>query len=165
MKNCNTVYFSILDCANADAALIELLCAATLEYSDFLIISNSRTLLIDTAEQIYSTVQIRPQGLLVPAGSVLATAEHFLKYSCRATYTERRFVKFDPYTGLTSESIQFCSKDLTIDAHNPVYHYKNTNKFHPIVKHTIETACAEQMNSTAISVNCSPGVAFCPILF
>ena len=165
MRNCNTVYFSILDCANADAALIELLCAATLEYSDFLIISNSRTLLIDTAEQIYNTVQIRPQGLLVPAGSVLATAEHFLKYSCRTTYTERCFVKFDPYTGLTSESIQFCSKDLTVDMHNSAYHYKNTNKFHPIVKHTIETACAEQNELNRHISQLLTGCSFLPDSF
>ncbi|QIA03538.1 hypothetical protein [Pseudomonas fluorescens] len=165
MKNYNSVYFSILDYDKVDAALIELLCAATLEYSDFLIISNSPTILTDTVQHIESAIKVRPQALLVSTDTLLATAEHFLKHFYQAKHPETRFVKFDPDTGLTSESIQFCPENIYFDSNTSTYNYANTSNFHPIVKHTIEIACAEKNELNRHITQLLTGCSFLPDSF
>lgn len=99
MTNCKDVFFSILDGDNLDLPRKELLCAATLEYSEFLIVSGSRSLLADLTQFIYAAVQIRPRCLLVPTSTVLATAEHFLVHVYLPDDADRRFIKFDLDTG------------------------------------------------------------------
>lgn len=143
MTNCKDVFFSILDGDNLDLPRKELLCAATLEYSEFLIVSGSRSLLADLTQFIYAAVQIRPRCLLVPTSTVLATAEHFLVHAYLPADADRRFIKFDLDTGGSSEIPQLRSTDFITNHESMTRYVRDVQHLHPIVKYTIEATCGE----------------------
>ncbi|MFJ2969559.1 hypothetical protein [Pseudomonas fulva] len=152
MRNCKDVFFSILDGDSLDPPRKELLCAATLEYSEFLIVSGSRSLLAELTQHIYATVQIRPRCLLVPGSTVLATAEHFLVHAYLPVDADRRFIKYDLDTGLSAEVPQLRDTDFTTNHENVTRYLHDTQHLHPIVKHTIEATCGEH-NELARHIN------------
>lgn len=143
MRNCEDVFFSILDGDSLDPASKELLCAATLEYPDFLIISGSHSLLAELAQYIYVAVQIRPRCLLVPTSIVLATVEHFLMHAYLPANADRRFIKLDLDTGLSAEVQQLHNTGFSMNHEGATRYIHDTQQLHPIVKHTVEMACGQ----------------------
>ncbi|HBO3059432.1 hypothetical protein [Pseudomonas aeruginosa] len=143
MRSYKDVFFSTLDGDSLDPTRKELLCAAALEYSEFLIVSGSRSLLADVAQHIYAAVQIHPRCLLVPTSTVLATVEHFLTHAYLPIDVDRRFIKFDLNTGLSAEVPQLRSTDFATDHENTTRYLHETQYLHPVVKYTVEAACAQ----------------------
>ncbi|PYC25268.1 hypothetical protein DMX02_04205 [Pseudomonas jessenii] len=162
MRNSDIAYFCILEGDSVEAAQKELLCAAAVEYTDFLIISNSRELLIEVVHYIESNVQIRPRLLLVPSNSVLATAENFITYHYPAHNPNKLHLKFDVHTGILTESTQLRAEDFSTDQDNITYYLKDTHNLHPIVRHAVETACAERNELSRIVNQLLIGCSFLP---
>ena len=162
MRNCKDVFFSILDGDSLDPARKELLCAATLEYSEFLIVSGSRSLLADITQHIYAVVQIRPRCLLVPTSTVLATVEHFLVHADLPADADRRFIKFDLDTGLSEEVPQLRNADFTTNHESTTYYLHDTQHLHPIVKHTVEAACGQHSELSSHISRLLIGYSFLP---
>lgn len=162
MRNSKDVHFSILDGDSLDHNRKDLLCAAVVEYVDFLIIANSSNLLIEVSQYIHAAVEIRPSCILVPSSTLLATAENFLDHAYLHFDAGRRFFKLNLDDGSLEEATQLRRVDFTVDVENRVHSRQNLQRLHPIVRNMVESACAQHNEFASLVSRLLVGYSFLP---
>ncbi|TBV17412.1 hypothetical protein [Stutzerimonas kirkiae] len=162
MKNSKYAYFAIVEGDALDPGQRELLCAAVLEYEEFVLVGDCERLLIDLSRYVYSAVAIRPTCVLAASDALLLTVEHFLDHAYLHEDVNRRFFKVCLDSGTVTLVPQVRDASFMTDVNQHVYYEPGLQGLHPVVKNIVETACAQYNEVSQLVCRLLIGCSFLP---
>ncbi|WP_460384077.1 hypothetical protein [Pseudomonas amygdali] len=162
MKSYKDTYFAVVEGNELTAGLCEMLCAAVLEYQEFVIVGDCERLLTDLSRHVYSVIATRPTCVLASRNALLLTVEHFLHYAYPYEDVNRRFFRLCLNTGTVTFVPQVRDADFVAEINQCVHYEPGSQGLHPVVKNVIETACAQHNELTRLVCRLLIGYSFLP---
>ncbi|MHB2050361.1 hypothetical protein [Pseudomonas sp. VEM90] len=139
--SCETVYFAVIEGSSLAPDLRDSLCVAVLEYQHFMLVGDCEALLVDLARVCHTTVGIRPLCVLASEDALLLTVEHFLEFAHPATPPPRNYLKVCLQEATVTTVPQLRDSNFSLNTDHCVVYTPSLQGLHPVVKHTVETAC------------------------
>ncbi|MCA4963580.1 hypothetical protein [Pseudomonas sp. Y24-6] len=162
MKSSKDAYFAVVEGRSLAPGPCELLCAAVLEYEEFILVGDSERLLIDLSQYVHATVATRPVCVLASSNALLLTVEHFLDHAYLHEDANRRFFKVCLDTGVVTLVPQVRDASFMIDADLRAYYEPGMQGLHPVVKSVVEAACAQHNEVSRLVCRLLIGYSFLP---
>lgn len=162
MKSYKDAYFAIVEGNALATAPRELLCAAVLEYQEFILVGQCENLLTDLSQHVYSVIATRPTCVLADSNALILTVEHFLDYAYLRQDTCRRFFKVCLDTGTVTLVPQVRDANFMTDKNQRIYYEPGMQGLHPVVKNVVETACAQHNELFQLVCRLLIGYSFLP---
>lgn len=162
MRSYKDAYFSIVEEDTLDSDRRELLCAAVLEYENFMIVASCENLLVEVSRSIYAAVAIRPLCILASSNALLSTTEQFLDHAFLIFDADRRFFKVCLDSGDVQQAPQLRHTGFTTDTESKVRFAPGVQGLHPVVRNMVESACAQYDELADLICRLLIGYSFLP---
>jgi hypothetical protein len=162
MKSFKDAYFAIVEGDVLAKDPRELLCAAVLEYQEFILVGHCELLLTDLSQYVNSVVATRPTCVLANSNALLLTVEHFLDHAYLHEDANRRFFKVCLDTGTVTLVPQVRDVSFITEKNQRIYYEPGLQGLHPVVKNIVETACAQYNELSRLVCRLLIGYSFLP---
>lgn len=160
MMSCETVYFAVIEGSSLDLTLRDSLCVAVLEYQHFMLVGDCEALLVDLSRLCHTTVGIRPLCVLASEDAMLLTVEHFLAFAHPATSPPRNYLKVCLQEATVTTVPQLRDSGFSLNSDHCVVYTPGVQGLHPVVKHTVETACRQYTELSRLIARLLIGYSF-----